>query len=507
MAISFNNLPSNIRVPLFYAEIDNSQASFFQQQATALIIGQMLSSGTLPAGDKDKPVLITQVDQAKTLFGVGSLLARMVAAFKANNLFTEVWCMALTDNGAGVAATGSVDITGSATAAGVLNVYIAGQRVQVSVSVGDTADDVGAALEAAITATPSLPVTGSNTTGTVTLTAKHVGEIGNDVDVRVNYLGDLGGEAIPAGLAVGITAMNSGAANPLLTNGIAAMGDKEFDTIALPYTDTTSLNAMQTEMNDATGRWSWSRQIYGHVFSAKKASVANLGTLGNGRNDQHATIIGFDDSPSPTYEWAAAWAAQAALALSNDPARPLQTLPLINILPPPLASRFTLTEQQTLLFDGIATWAVESGGRVLISRSVTTYQKNVFGEPDPSYLDVETLATLARIVRTLRVAITQKFSRHKLADDGTRFGEGQAVVTPNIIRSELIAQYSLMESLGLVENTPAFSAALIVERNALDPNRVDVLFPPDLINQLRIFALLGQFRLQYSTQGAAAATA
>ena len=42
-----------------------------------------------------------------------------------------------------------------------------------------------------------------------------------------------------------------------------------------------------------------------------------------------------------------------------------------------------------------------------------------------------------------------------------------------------------------------FKENLIVERNATDPNRLDVLFPPDLINQLRVFATLVQFRLQY----------
>jgi phage tail sheath gpL-like len=44
----------------------------------------------------------------------------------------------------------------------------------------------------------------------------------------------------------------------------------------------------------------------------------------------------------------------------------------------------------------------------------------------------------------------------------------------------------------------AFRAHLIVQRNADDPNRLDVLFPPDLVNQLRIFAVLAQFRLQYA---------
>ena len=70
-------------------------------------------------------------------------------------------------------------------------------------------------------------------------------------------------------------------------------------------------------------------------------------------------------------------------------------------------------------------------------------------------------------------------------------------MTPNVIKAELIAQYGVMEAAGLVENSAAFKANLIVERDADDANRVNVLFPPDLVNQLRVFALLAQFRLQY----------
>ena len=50
---------------------------------------------------------------------------------------------------------------------------------------------------------------------------------------------------------------------------------------------------------------------------------------------------------------------------------------------------------------------------------------------------------------------------------------------------------------GLVEDIRAFKANLLVERDPNDPNRVNVLYPPDLINQLRIFAVLAQFKLQY----------
>ena len=68
-------------------------------------------------------------------------------------------------------------------------------------------------------------------------------------------------------------------------------------------------------------------------------------------------------------------------------------------------------------------------------------------------------------------------------------------MTPSIIRSELIAEYQELEDQALVEDLDAFKEALVVERDANDPNRVNVLLPPNLVNQLRIFAVLAQFRL------------
>ena len=46
-----------------------------------------------------------------------------------------------------------------------------------------------------------------------------------------------------------------------------------------------------------------------------------------------------------------------------------------------------------------------------------------------------------------------------------------------------------------MENIDEFLENLIVERNATDVNRIDVLYPPNTVNQFRILALLAQFRL------------
>ncbi len=133
----------------------------------------------------------------------------------------------------------------------------------------------------------------------------------------------------------------------------------------------------------------------------------------------------------------------------------------------------------------------------MIAREQTTYQLNLYGQPDDAYELMTTLATLAKLLRNQKQAITSKFPRHKLANDGTKFGPGQAIVTPGIVKAELIAQYQVDSYNGLVEDLANFKSHLIVERNVNDPNRLDVLYPPDLVNQLRTFAVLAQFRLQY----------
>lgn len=496
MTVSFNTIPANLRVPLFYAEVDNSQAGYFTQNVRQLLIGQKLAAGEAEA---NVPILISRSDEARQQFGIGSMLARMHEIARLNDPVGEIWCLPLADPDAGVQATGTITITGPATAAGTLNLWIGAQRVQVGVAAAATATNIAAAIVSAVNADTTLPVTAANTDGVVTLTARHKGLLGNDIKVQTNYRGLAGGEYTPAGVGVSIAAMSGGTGSPVLTDGLTAMGDEEFDFIIHPYSDVTSMDAFKTLMNDSNGRWAYNRQIYGHVYTATRGAFSALQSAGVLRNDQHATNAGFETGvPNPSWEYAAAYGARNAVFIAVDPARPTQTGELVGILPAPASQRFILTERQTLLNSGIATSFV-SGGVVRIERAITTYQKNLWNQADPSYLDSETMHQLAYVIRRLRFAITQKYPRHKLANDGTNFGPGQAIVTPKVVRGEIVSVYAEMEFQGIVENAKAFADNLIVERDTVNPNRLNVLYPPDLVNQLRIFAVLNQFRLQYPT--------
>lgn len=294
----------------------------------------------------------------------------------------------------------------------------------------------------------------------------------------------------------------AGTGAPVLTGAVAAMADEPFDYIGLPFNDTASVNTLVTEMNDTSGRWSYARQLYGHVYTAKTGTLSELVTAGDQFNQQHITLAGYEkETQTPADELAASRTARAAVFIRNDPARPTQTGELVGMLPAPKGKRFTMTEQQTLLSHGVATAYVESGV-LRIQRDVTTYRKNAYGVADNSYLDSETLHTSAYVLRKLKSVITSKYGRHKLASDGTRFGPGQAIVTPAVIKGELLATYRQLERAGIVENYELFKQYLVVERDASDPNRLNTLFPPDYVNQLRVFAVVNQFRLQYSEESA-----
>lgn len=493
MTIPFKTIPQNIRVPLFYAEVDNSRANTALAVQRALIIGQITSVGIAVP---NVPIISQGASDAALQGGADSILALMTAKYRANDTFGELWYLPLADDGAAVAATGTVAFTAAATINGTFYLYVGGVRYVLPVLSSQTTAQLATALAAIINADPTCPVNASVSTNTVTLTAVNKGPTGNDIDIRVNYLGIAGGETSPTGLTWTIVAMASGATAPSLTVGLTNLGTQTFDFIVCPYTDTTSLDALKTFLNDLTGRWSYSQQLYGHVFAAKAGTFGTLVTFGTGRNNQHETVMGFNDSPTPAWLWASALAAATAVSVRADPAIPMQTVVLQGVQAPPLASRFVLTDRNTLLFDGISTFVVADDGTVSIENEITTYQKNSFGSPDNSYLEIETMYTLAFVLRFMRSAISSKFARTKLAANGTRFAAGSAIVTPNMIRAELIAQYRELEFNGLVQGGDTFRDGLIVEQNASNPNRVDVLWPGILINQLRIFAVLAQFRLQ-----------
>lgn len=498
MPVQFNAIPANLRVPLFYAEI-NPGKSPYQGPSRLLLIGQKLNAAL-----GGNPIRLDGDPQA--LSGAGSQLAEMGLWGRQNHPFGEIWLLPLADP-AGAKATTTITIgAGIAGNAGTLTVYLGGERVQVAVTGADAAADVAAHLAAAIGAgywkfdrPMAFPVDVTVAGAVVTLTAKNAGTLGNFFAVDKDLVGDEG----PLAQYITIAAGTAGTGVPALGPALAILGDMEFDWIASPYSDVTSLDTLKTFLDGQQGRWSPLQQLYGHHLTVKFDTMANLAAFGATRNDPNASILGVANSPSPPWRWAAALGGAIAkdknLGSEVDQAyrisQPVQTLQLVGILPPKnRADCFSIVQRNQLYQDGIAGYTVQRDGTVALDRVVTTYQTNAYGNPDITWLDVETRAQMVYFVRYMRQRITGTFGRMALADDNP--GGQPGIVTPKIIKAECVHAYKEMELGGLVENSTLFAQGLVVERST-DPSRVNAYMPGDVVNQFRIFAANVTTFLQY----------
>lgn len=481
MPISFLQVPIGNKVPGVNVEFNTQNAiqGASIKPYNVLLVGSKLAAGTKAAGQID---LLNSASQARQFYGAGSVLAKMAETFiTVNQLLNETRAIAL-DDGAAVKAAGSYEILTAPTAAGTLSLMIAGIRYRVAVAASDTESDIIAALVAEIQADTDRLVDAAIDGGNadlMNLTARNGGEFGNEYTIIENYFD---GEELPAGITSTITAFTLGSGNPSIASVITAMGETQYDIIVMPYSDAANLTLMQTELQD---RWGPIRQNDGHLIFCRKESFAAHDTFLDGRNNEQETVMNVA-GPTPTFLWASNIAAEVAQAAQIDPARPFQTLALDQVLAPAEADRFIYGERNQILNAGGSTYIVDAGGVVRIERLRTTRIENEFSAPDEALADLNPKLTLSYLRYDFRVLMLLKYPRHKLANDGTRFAPGQAIITPLIGKAEAIARFELWEELGLVEGFEQFKRDIIVERNVQDVNRLDFLLPPDLVNQLRV---------------------
>jgi phage tail sheath gpL-like len=491
MTISFDQVPNDIRLPLTYIEFDNSGAvtGTPAEQYRLLVLGEQ--AGTAPALTLQQ---IASRDQARALFGEQGLLTPMLEAALQAGPSLDIWAMP-TPPTAGTTAAGSLVLRGSPTQTGVLKLYIGGHQTQVTLNYGLTLRTAAQAVVAALANHPYIAATlldedpDNTDQATIKMQPHLVGEAGEQFDIRTTYYP---GDAVPAGMSVTVNPLTGGVGDQDILEALASLGEEQFHAVVTPYTDDRNLRTLHEFLLD---RWGALKMAEGVAWCAMPGDFSEVTAWGRGKNDHLLTAMAIGDSPTPPWVWAATTAAVGLSALAIDPARPLQSLSLPGVLPPAREVRWSDRERNIILHNGCSTYRVARDGTCLIDRLITTYQTNAYGSDDPSYLDVCTPYTLGYVRRAINLRVQQKYPRHKLASDGTQFGPGQAIVTPSTIKAELIGLMRELELAGIVENVDQFIATLVVERNANDRNRMDILCHPDLVNQFRVFAAKVQFVL------------
>ena len=357
--IAFDNIPASIRKPGKYFEFNTKLAvrTLPGNLQKTLIVGQRLAAGTVLA---NVAVDVFSDTDAATFFGRGSVAHLMArSALQANN-YLALTMIALDDAVASVAASGTVTITGPASAGGVLTLAVGDQTVVVAVAAADTATVIAAALVAQIAKQPDLPVTAAAVAGVVTLTAKNKGVLGNGLKVSA--------VAAAAGVTVAVVAMAAGATDPTIATALATVFAAGHNIIISAWNDQTSLTALRTHLDAVSGplEQRGAVGIFAHTGTLA-ASTTLAGLINSGRISGLLVPNGYEAS----FEVAAAYG--AVVASEEDPARPLNTLPLTGILANPLANRLGRVEQENALYNGITPSEVGPGEKVQIVRAITTY--------------------------------------------------------------------------------------------------------------------------------------
>ncbi len=486
MTIAFEQIPADTLTPFTFVEFSNTNATrnlSGSQPYKILVFGQKLGSGSAPF---NRIIRVSSSEEAAKLFGWGSMLHHQFRYLKANNPATETFAIALADpstpadgESPGVElgrAEGSFSISGPATAAGVLSAYVGDRAYEVPVQKGDSSTTIASRLTDLINDDDLSYVSASVGENTVVVAAKHRGQVGNEISLQLNYRAT---ENFPDGLEeTSITQMSGGSSNPDLSEVLDDIDETQYNVLALPYHDMDNLNKVADFLES---RWGPETPYDGHAFTAINASLSELTSMSI--NSKQISILDAEGLPTPSFLYSSALAGLNARFASVDPARPQQTLQVVGVK----ASKKPRKRQNrdTLLKAGISTHTT-NGENIFVERLVTTYTKNPLGAKDVSYRDVATKQTLSFIRWDFINYFNTKYSRFKLAQDGTYIAPDQPILTPKTAKAEAIARFKKWQNAGLVEGLDQFKAELVVEISPSDPNRLSFLLPPDIINQLRV---------------------
>lgn len=461
--VSFAQIPASIRKPGKYFEYNAALAvrSLPTNLQRVMIVAQMRAVGTAVA---NTVVQVYDSESAAALFGRGSQAHRMVRAALTANRYAQLFVLPVLDNGAGVAATATLTIAGTATTAGAISINVAGVDLVVPVAVGDTAAVVAAACNAALLLLVNLPVSEGVAGAVVTLTQLNKGVVGNANRHTAT--------SSATGITATATAFSGGVNDPTLATALAAAFTGGHEILVVPYTTGTPLTDLKAHLVSVSGPME-RRPAIGVYASggALAAATTQAGTL----NSERMTAALLKNSITAACEVAAAYA--AVLAFEEDPAKPLNTLALTGVTAPLIVDRLSRTEQETCLANGVTPLEWGPGDVVQIVRAVTTYTLNASSVLDVSWLDLTTIRTMDYCMKAWRTRVELRFPRDKLS---TR--------TAARVRSELLQVAYQLEELEIIEKVDAWINDLVVERDSQDNNRLNAKIPVDVVNGLHVFA-------------------
>ena len=412
---------------------------------------------------------------------------------------------------AAVAASGTVAFSGTASAAGSIYVTVGSHknhRYKIDISSAETATSIGNKLEAAINADSKSPVTASNTVGSVAINAVNLGEEGNFITIKV--------DGSVAGITITLTAMSSGATNPVLTGILTQLANIRYTEIVFPetYDIDTFVDFQEARFNTGTYRI-----LDGIAITCLTDTKANFLTFTDAVNKKTAVLM-VNKPVATTYHKGSAiveldyvnaskLAAISSLRLTEDadisnfiiandnPSDAnggigISTLPFFNtpfydLTPASPVNFWTDTEIDELTTAGFTVFGNNTANNeVILNDVVTRYKTNAGGDPDLSFKYLNYLQQSSVFREYMYSVFDNAFKQSRLTTG--ILVNGRAMANADVIAAVAIRAYAYLADQAVcpkgADKSKAFADSLVVTIT-LEEGKASVQMLDPVVTQLR----------------------
>jgi len=428
-----------------------------------------------PAGTTAEavPTQVFSDSQAAAAFGAGSTAHLMARAAMQANPYVSLTVVGLNDAASnGVAASGTVTIANSATGSGSVRLYVGDQYADAVIASGDTPTRIATNLSNAIAAKSDMPVTASNTTGTITLTAKNEGLSGNEIG--------LGYELTP-GIATTVTLsqMSSGAVNPDIQTALTSVYASRYHLIVTPFNNQTDLGALKTHVETVSN----ALEQRGSVgIYATTGTLSGATTLAGQINSQRivSAYVRYTSGTSQrrTPSWNLAAMTAATIAADPDISGPVKNLNL-SIAAPAIADRLSRSEQEAALGAGVGPIEVGPGEAPRLVRLPLTYTLDTNNQT--VFVDVHKVFGLDYVRDAAISAISAKAPKKIVREGG--------LTTAQILRNIVLDVAYRCQQAGVLTGVTSYKNQFLVEEDLQNTGQMNILMPSPVADGLYVVAV------------------
>lgn len=444
----------------------------------------------------DEPIRVFDATEVGEKFGFGfpAHLAARRTLLKSGIVPVVIFPI---EEAAGAAvADGSILIAGTATTAGQVSLYIAGQLLNVAVPTGTLPAAVATSIVAAITADVNLPVVAvvnGVTVEQVDITSKYKGAIADDISIAVNIT-QFEVDSNPGGVSYIITAMTNGAGVPSVQDALNNFGVDWYTYIVNTFGGET---AVLDELNSFNESAKWD-PLVNKFYRAFWGSVDDLTTItaltDSRKLDRTNSVIPSPDAYSLPLELAALAVGAIAARNQNNPAQPYTGLLMDGLTPATAADQWSYTERNVAINLGAST-TILFDGVIQLEDIVMHYHRT--GEEPPAYRWAVDIAKLAEWAYNVSLVFEGQNWRGKIL-----IADGQATSNPEA-RRPIDAKAEIYKLADAAADAALTVKSALTKENTVagidgsNPNRLNVRTLIVLSGATRIISLTTNFGFNF----------